>query len=302
MDPTLSVVTSRLWDGTLGQQWSKLTDPSKYGQFLGEHNHLLLKQGILYRWTRPRESEETLFQLVLPAGQREVALKGCHNEVGHVGHEHMLDLMCDRFYWPCMAAQAKEHISNCCPCLAFKAKATHPLELVHLDYLCLEPGKGLEENVLVVTDHFTRYAQAYVTRIQTPQTTARTLWDKFIVHYGLPEKILLDQAHNFESQLVTDLCKLMGMQKMWTSPYHPKTNGQCEGFNSILINMLGMLPQEKKSEWKNHIGTLVHAYICTRNSATGFSPFLSQVREATLSSSRCYHWSGTPDYNSTRYI
>ena len=91
--------------------------------------------------------------------------------------------------------------------------ATHPLELVHLNYLCLEPGKGLEENVLVVTDHFTRYAQAYVTRTQTAQTTARTLCDKFIVHYGLLEKILSDQGHNFESQLVADLCKLVGMQK-----------------------------------------------------------------------------------------
>ena len=37
--------------------------------------------------------------------------------------------------------------------------------------------------------------------------------------------------------------------------------------------MLGMLPPEKKSEWKNHIGTLVHAYNCTRNLATGFSPY-----------------------------
>ena len=72
--------------------------------------------------------------------------------------------------------------------------ATHPLELVHLNYLCLEPGKGLEENVLVVTDHFTRYTQAYVTRTQTSQTTGKTLWDKIIVHYGLPEKILLDQG------------------------------------------------------------------------------------------------------------
>ena len=96
---------------------------------------------------------------------RKVALKGCHDEVGHLGLECMLDLMHDQFFWPHMAAQAKEHIGKCCPCLTFKAKqpkaplegivATHPLELVHLNYLHLEPGKGLQENVLVVTDHFT---------------------------------------------------------------------------------------------------------------------------------------------------
>ena len=108
-----------------------------------------------------------LFQLVLPATQREVTLKGYHNEVGHLGLECILDLMGDQFFWPHMAAQAKEHIGKCQPCLTFKARqpkaplensvATHPLEPVHLDYLCLEPGKSLEENVLVVTDHFTRY-------------------------------------------------------------------------------------------------------------------------------------------------
>ena len=48
-DPTLNLVISRLQDGTLGQQWLKPTDPPKYGQFLWEHNHLLLKQGVLYR-------------------------------------------------------------------------------------------------------------------------------------------------------------------------------------------------------------------------------------------------------------
>ena len=72
---------------------------------------------------------------------------------------------------------------------------------------------------------------------------------------------------------MADLCELMGVQKIWTSLYHLQTNGQCERFNSTLINMLGTLPKEKKSERKNHIGTLVHAYNCTQNSATGFSPY-----------------------------
>ena len=75
------------------------------------------------------------------------------------------------------------------------------------------------------------------------------------------------------SQLVADLCKLMGTQKLQTSPYHPQTNGKGERFNSTLIGMLGMLPPEKKSDWKNHIGVLVHAYNCTQNSATRFSPY-----------------------------
>ena len=60
--------------------------------------------------------------MVLPVAHREVALRGCHDEVGHLALEHMLDLMCDRFFWPCMAAQVKEHIGKCCPCLAFKAR------------------------------------------------------------------------------------------------------------------------------------------------------------------------------------
>ena len=114
---------------------------------------------------------------------------------------------------------------------------------------------------------------ANVTRTQMAQTMAKTLWDKFIVHYALPRKILTDQGRNFESQLVADLRELMGVQKIWTSPYHLQTNGQCERFNSTLINMLGTLPKEKKSEWKNHFGTLVHTYNCTRNSAMGFSPY-----------------------------
>ena len=87
---------------------------------------------------------------------------------------------------------------------------------------------------------------------------------------GYPKRSCQIKAENL-SQLVADLCELM--QKIQTRPYHPQTNSQCERFNSTLINMLGMLPPEKKSQWKNHIGMLLHAYNCTQNSATGFSPY-----------------------------
>ena len=176
-DPALATIIERLKAGALDQDWCKQTNSPELNLYKRERNNLTLQKGILYRRARPRESDESLLQLVLPPAYREVALKGCHNEVGHLGLERMLDLMRDRFFWPHMAVQAKEHVGKCCPCLAFKARqpkvplenivATHPLELVHLDFLCLEPGKGREENVLVITDHFTRYAQAYVTRTQT---------------------------------------------------------------------------------------------------------------------------------------
>ena len=60
-------------------------------------------------------------------------------------------------------------------------------------------------------------------------TTAKTLWDKFIVHYGLPIKILTDQGQNFESKLVADLCELMGMWKIQTSLYICKPMANVRG-------------------------------------------------------------------------
>ena len=57
---------------------------------------------------------------------------------------------------------------------------------------------GKEENILVMTDHFICYAQAYVTQSKMAQTMAQAFWDNIIVHYGLPEKILLDQGRNFK--------------------------------------------------------------------------------------------------------
>ena len=76
VDPVLSLVIARLWNT---RERPVQSNRPQVSQYRCKHNHLLLKQGILYRQARPRESEETLLQLVLPAVQREVALRGCHD-------------------------------------------------------------------------------------------------------------------------------------------------------------------------------------------------------------------------------
>ena len=208
---------------------------------------------------------------------------GCHDEVGHQGRVRTLILLRERFFWPNMQVEATQHIAKCSRCLKRKSTpqvaplqpvlVSQPLELVHLDYLTLEPSKGNIENVLVITDHFTRYALAYASKTQTAQATARIVWDNFICHYGFPEQFISDQGRNFESDLIQELCKIAGVKKLHTTPYHPQSNGQCERFNSTLCNMLGTLSDEEKSDWKSHLGCMTHAYNCTKHASTTYSPY-----------------------------
>ena len=93
------------------------------------------------------------------------------------------------------------------------------------------------------------------------------------MNYGWSEKILTDQGKNFESSLIKELCELVGVQKLRTTPYHLETNGQCEHFNQILINMIGTLPTHAKKNWQEWVSTLLGTYNITISNATGFSPY-----------------------------
>ena len=83
-------------------------------------------------------------------------------------------------------------------------------------------------NILIVTDHFTRYAQAFMTTSQQAPVVAKVLWDKFFMYYGIPDKFLSYQGQNFESKLIEELCVLTQIKKLQTTPNRPQTNGSCE--------------------------------------------------------------------------
>lgn len=241
---------------------------------------LKIIRGILYRETK--DGENTIKQLVLPKIYHNTVLQGLHNDVGHPGRDRTLSLIRERFYWPRMTANIDKWTSECHRCLRRKSPTnnraplvnivtTYPLELVCMDYLTLEPAKGVG-NVLVITDHFTKYALAIATKNQTAKTTAEVFHDSFITHFGIPTRIHSDQGACFESDIIKELCKITGMTKSKTTPYHPMGNPIPERFNRTLLNMLGTLEPDKKSDWKKYLPSLTYAYNCTKHETTKISP------------------------------
>lgn len=92
-------------------------------------------------------------------------------------------------------------------------RTQRPLELVCIDYLSLEPDSKGTKNILVMTDHFTKYAVAVPTADQKARTMAKALWNNFFIHYGFPERLHSDQGRDFESALIKDLCVLLEIKK-----------------------------------------------------------------------------------------
>lgn len=259
-----------------------LPDSSKHIAMHRSFDKLKIQRGVLYR--EVVINEEKRLQLVIPSKFISQVLTGLHDDVGHPGRDRTVSLLRDRFYWPCMPSDVDDWIKKCGRCVRFKTTVTHkaplvniqtsePLELVCLDFLTLDMAKNGTQYVLVITDHFTRYAQAIPTRNMTAKTTAEAFLNHFVKHYGLPKRIHSDMGANFESKLVKEVLAITNISKSRTTPYHPMGNGMCERFNRTLIDMLGTLETEKKASWTSHITALVHAYNSTRHDSTGQSPF-----------------------------
>lgn len=258
---------------------------------LREWNKLELREGILYR--RCFDRGDMIHQLVLPEQHKDRALQGLHDEVGHLGAERVLSLARARFYWPRMKESIEKKCQTCERCFRRKAqpqkaapmvniRTTYPLELVCMDYLSLEPDSHDTRNILVITDHFTKFAVAVPTKDQKARTVAKALWENFLVHYGFPSRLHSDQGRDFESRTIRELCSLIGAEKVRTTPYHPQGN-PVERFNRTLLSMLGTLEEKDKQHWRDFVKPLVHAYNCTRNDTTGYSPYeLMFGRQPTL--------------------
>ena len=127
-------------------------------------------------------------------------------------------------------------------------------------------------NILVFQDHSAKHIMAYVTPDQTAQTVAKFLYQGYILTSGVLAKLLSDQGANFISNIILELCELMGIKKIKTVPYHAQTNGQVECTHQTVMQMIGKLSEDQKADWPNHLSEMVQAYNSTRLAVMGYSP------------------------------
>ena len=126
--------------------------------------------------------------------------------------------------------------------------------------------------VLVISDYFTKWTESYALPDQTATTIAEKVVSEFVSHFGIPRQIHSDQGTNFESNVMAEICKLLGIEKTRTTPLHPQSDGQVERFNRTLVEMLRGRLQPDQKDWDLQLSACMMAYRSSVHESTGFTP------------------------------
>ena len=145
---------------------------------------------------------------------------------------------------------------------------TAPRDLLHVDFTSIETTLELNQsprvaNVLVFQDHLTKHMLVYVTPDQTAETIAKFLYGGYIYIFGTPARLLSDRGASFTSNVIEELCKILGIKQLWTTSYHPQNNGLVERLHQTIMHMIRKLGEDKKANWPSHLAEIVHAYNAT---------------------------------------
>lgn len=206
---------------------------------------------------------------------------------GHLGSSRMLKRIQETFYWKNMRSDIETFVKKCPQCQTNKAfrqinrapmqitsTSTEPCQRVSLDIVgpLPEAGPAKLKYILTIQDDFTKFSSAYPIRSTTAEETSECLIH-FISIFGIPKMILTDQGTNFTSELFKRTCEFLKIKNLWSSPYHPQTQGALERSHSTLKEYLRSYTNEEQSNWPRYVYTAMLTYNTSVHSTTHFTPY-----------------------------
>ena len=206
----------------------------QYSVSIWQFDQLSLIWGVLHHRTFMDDNETQ--QLVLSHCLHQSVLQSLHDDNGHQGLQHMVELLHSKVYWLSMFVDTDHWLSQCERCHITKGDYTEPktqqgslvthqpLELLCIDFTKADVAKGGKENILVLTDAFSKFSQAFVTSSQKSLVVAKLLVEKWLSIFGIPAQIHSDQGQSFDNEIISHLCKMHGIWQSTTTLYNPHGN------------------------------------------------------------------------------
>ena len=248
------------------------------------------RQGILYRIRRRIDGlGETWKQIMVPKSLRIRVMKVAHDSIfgGHLGVKKTKDRIQTNFYWPRIHNDVSGFCRSCDVCQKTVDKGTvaraplgemplidKPFKRVAADLVgpITPASERGHRYILTLVDYATRYLEAVPLKNIDTETVAEALLDMYS-RLRIPEEVLSDQGTQFVSSCMQEVSRLLSINGLTATPYHPICNGLVERFNGTLKKMLQRLCSEQPRQWHRCINPLFFAYREAPQEATGYSPF-----------------------------
>ncbi|MCP4243484.1 MAG: DDE-type integrase/transposase/recombinase, partial [bacterium] len=226
-------------------------------------------------------------RLVVPRELRRRFLELLHDNpmAGHGGLKKTLARVEKRLYWKGWRQDVDDYVAACPTCARHRRGKggsaplkplvpRYPFETVALDVTgpLTESARG-NRYLLVFSEYFTRYADAWPLKETSAETIARVFVDQVVARYGLPTRLLTDNGSNFVARFMATVCRLLKVKRVFTTTYHPQTDGVVERFNGTLKAMLRKYIADDQKDWDDHVRLLLLAYNTSKHAALGETPF-----------------------------